>query len=43
MRQESNDRIIDLEFTSSNLGISRTSRCKRVCEKSHRIGEYYGS
>jgi hypothetical protein len=30
-----------MEFNSSNMGIGRITCYQRVCEKSHRIGEYY--
>ena len=37
---EVDDWDTDMEFNSSYMGISRITCNKRVCEKSHRIGEW---
>lgn len=40
-KQKDNDWVTYMEFNSSNMGIGRITCYQRVCEKSHRIGEYY--
>lgn len=40
-KNKDNDWDTFMEFNSNNMGIGRLTCNKRVCEKSHRIGEWY--